>query len=377
MTGTDVLSRRRALLGGGACALGLGLPAQARLQAPARPWVVFLNPGGMSEPSGVPLWRMSTQYMQRMAEALHVRLDVQFANRDHLAMLKQAEVLARLAQAPDYVILVNEKALAPRMLRMFLGGRTQVICMHNRVTAEQRSQIGNERAQLPHWLGSVVADNMAGSYRLMSALYRQCPSEHPQVLGITGDPRTPVSQERALGVQHFMDEAGRGKYLQTVNADWSYADAEQKTRLLLNRYRKADILWTANDSMALGALHACEAMKLSPLVGGMGGWPEALERIRAGRLTATVAGHFLLGAWTLALIHDHFHGLDFSQAGSAEMVLDYLTVLDRPRLARAGPGSQDRLDRLDLASVSRVANHSNASTLQRIHRLLGQVWGEG
>ncbi len=381
MTGISVPSRRRILLGGAASALGLSAaPARAWAKplAPGRPWVVFLNPGGaLITSDAVPLWPMAAQYMQRMADTLNVRLDVKFANRDHLAMLKQASDLAHAAPAPDYVILVNEKGMAPQMLRMFLGGRTQLLVMHNRITAEQRRKIGNERGrQLPHWLGSVVADNMAGGYKLMAALFRQCASEHPRVMGITGDAGTPVSQERVLGVRHFMDQAGRGHYLQTINANWSYPDALRKTRMLFARYHQADILWAANDSMALGALQVCEDLGVSTRVGGMGGWPDALQSIIDGHMTATVAGHFLLGAWTLALIHDHFQGLDFAENGNAELVLDYLTVLDRPRLVRAGWQSQDKLDHADFACISRVARPGAMSTLQRIHRLLSQAWGE-
>jgi len=169
------------------------------------------------------------------------------------------------------VILVSEKGMAPQMLRMFLGGGSKVVVMHNRITAEQRKLIGNKREQMPHWIGSVVADNLAGSYRLMDALYRQCTSAQPRVLGITGAPSTPVSQEREQGVRRFMEQAGRGRCLQTVNSDWSFKDGELKARLLLARYHQADILWAVNDSMALGALQACESLRLRPWIGGMGG----------------------------------------------------------------------------------------------------------
>lgn len=88
-----------------------------------------------------------------------------------------------------------------------------------------------------------MPDNARGGWRLMEELYRQTPGREPLILGITGDPATPVSHERAQGVAHYVAQAGRGRILQLANGDWSYADGERKADVLLARYPEANLMW--------------------------------------------------------------------------------------------------------------------------------------
>jgi hypothetical protein len=62
---------------------------------------VFLNPGERVERGTGPYWRMVTQFMQPAARSLGVHLEVLYAERDHVLMLRQAEDVARRSPAPD------------------------------------------------------------------------------------------------------------------------------------------------------------------------------------------------------------------------------------------------------------------------------------
>ena len=317
------MRRRQALFAGPALCWGI---ARA---APKAPHVVFLNPGEPVERGKGPQWRMTSHFMAAAARSFGIQLEVLYAERNHLLMLQQAEEVARRAAAPDYVVMVNEKLAGPQMLKAFARTPAKVLMIHNGLTPEQRQEVGNEREQLPRWIGTVTTDEVHAEYRLMEELARQLGGRVPLVVGITGDRATPVSLERAQGVSDFIGRSGRGQVLQTAYGDWSGSDAEDKATVLLSRHPEVNVIWAANDSMALGALRAVRARHASVLVGGTGAWPEALASMREGGLAASVGSHFFIGAWAMVLLHDYHHGLDFADRGGPAQKLDYMHVVNR------------------------------------------------
>jgi ABC-type sugar transport system substrate-binding protein len=341
---------RRQLLAAAVC--GLGAPALAL----TRPRVVFLNPGEAANSGTGPLWQSLSRHMEMAAADLGLQLDVLYAERDHALMLRQAQAVAQRQPSPDYVVVVNEKSLLPQLLERLAPSSAGVLAIHNPVPFEQRQQLGNERERFEHWIGTAVADNDAGGYRLMEELARRLNGQSPQVLGITGDPATPVSAERAQGVERYLRVSRRGSVLQLVHGDWSYEDAEAKARVLLARYPQANVLWAANDSMALGALGALRgAGAQSPVwVGGMGGWPDALDSIDAGGLAAPAAGHMLIGAVAMVMLSDHARGTDFAIAGRAARRLDYLRVVTRADLPAYRQAVADNTGRLPWHQLARA-----------------------
>ena len=316
---------RRTFLVAGAGMLCSPLPAAA--QGP--PHVVFLNPGEPVERGRGPQWRMAARFMAAAARVFRMNLEVLYAERDHLLMLHQAEEVAHRAQVPDYVIIVNEKLAAQQMLRTFEHSPAKVLLIHNDLTPEQRQDIGNERERIRNWIGTVTTDDASGSYRLMDDLFRQSGSREARIIGITGDRNTPVSLARAEGVNNYVAKTGRGRILQLAFSDWSSADARRKADVLLARYPETNIIWAANDSMALGALSAVKARGAPVLVGGTGGWEDALASVAEGGMAATVATHFFIGAWAIVMLYDFDRGHDFAAYGGPNQKLDYMYVVNR------------------------------------------------
>jgi ABC-type sugar transport system substrate-binding protein len=345
------MDRRHAMLAG-AGLLSLGRRTAAQMPVPPR--VVFLNPGEPVERGKGPHWRMAAQFMATAARTFGMQLEVLYAERDHLLMLRQAESVAQRSVQPDYVVIVNEKLAALQMLRMFERSSARLMLIHNDLTPEQRREIGNEREQMRHWIGTVTTDEVRTEYRLMEELYRQLGEREPRVIGITGDRATPVSLERAQGVSEFIARAGRGQGLQLMFSDWSEADAESKASVLLSRYPQANIIWAANDSMALGALRAVKARSAPVLVGGTGAWPGALASIAEGGLAASVGSHFFIGAWAMVLLYDYHQGLDFAAHGGPALKLDYMQVVNRETAAHFDNAVYKRDGGLDFSIYSKV-----------------------
>jgi ABC-type sugar transport system substrate-binding protein len=348
------MDRRTALLTGAGLLGAAGRVASQPQPARPGPRVLFLNPGEPVESGKGPQWLMSARFMAAAAKTFGFRLEVLFAERDHLLMLRQAEEVSQRSDPPDYVVIVNEKLAAPQMLKLLARTGAKVLLMHNDLTPEQRREIGNEREQMRHWIGTATTDEAAAESRLMAELYRQLGDREPNVIGITGDRATPVSLERAQGVSDYISRAGRGQVLQLAFSDWSAADAEAKANLLLARYPETNILWGGNDSMALGALRAVKARGAKVLVGGTGAWPDALASIADGGLAASVGSHFFLSAWTMVLLYDYHHGQDFALLGGPSMKIDFMHVVNRDNAAQYEQAVYRRSDALDFSTFSKV-----------------------
>lgn len=344
------MDRRTSLL----AAAGLLCTAGRVASQPSPARVVFLNPGEPIERGKGPQWRMTAKLMTDAAKTFGMELEVLYAERDHLLMLRQADSVAQRSNPPDYVVMVNEKLAAPHMLQAFTRTPSKVLLIHNDLTPEQRREVGNERERLSNWIGTATTDEVRAEYRLMEELYRQLGDREPQVIGITGDRATPVSLERAQGVGEFIARAGRGQVLQLVFSDWSDTDAESKANVLLARYPQTNIIWAANDSMALGALRAVKARGARVLVGGSGGWPSALASMTEEGMAASVGSHFFIGAWAMVLLHDYHHGQDFAAYGGPTQKLDYMYVVNRTNASRYDHAIYKRDRPLDFSVYSKV-----------------------
>jgi ABC-type sugar transport system substrate-binding protein len=347
------MQRRRFVLG----LVHTALFSTARIgSAERQPHVVFLNPGEADERGTGPFWRMVTQFMQPAARSLGLHLEVLYAERDHLLMVRQAEDVARRSLAPDYVIIVNEKLAAPQMLKTLARSPAKVFVMHNDLRPEQRREIGNERQQIRNWIGTATTDTARGGYILMEYLCRRLGNQEPRIIGITGDPAIPASMERADGVKRYVAHAGRGRIHQLAFGDWSYADGERKAAVLLARYADTNIIWAANDAMALGVLRAVQAREARVLVGGMAGFPDAITSIAEGGLAATSAGGYLIGAWAVVMLHDYHRGVDFAVHGGLAQKFDQLYVVHRENVSRFSDVALKRSEALDFRVYSKALN---------------------
>lgn len=325
------------------------------------PHVVFLNPGEPEDRGKGLFWPMTARLMEVAAKSFQIELEVLYAERDHLLMLRQAESVAQRKELPDYIVMVNEKQAAPQMLQMFKGTSTKIMIIHNELTEEQRKEIGNEREQISNWIGTAKTDEERSTYRMMEELYRQLGNVEPQVVGITGARATPVSMERAQGVTDYIEQAGRGQQLQLVFSNWGAADAESKAKVLLGRYPQSNIIWAANYSMAVGALKAVNASGAPVLVGSTAAAPPTASAETKKGMAVSLGSHFFIGAWAMVLLHDYHHGVDFAQYGGARQKLNHLYVINQETAPRYYEAVYDNTNDLDFTIFSKHLHPSSGN----------------
>lgn len=303
------------------------------LSAPRPMHVVFLNPGSQED---IGMWGFASHFMTAAAEDLGIELKILYADRNHMKMLEQAWEVSRREEPPDYVVLVNEKQSAGRMLSFFKGSSSRILLMHNDLTPEQRAELGGERQELVNWIATVTTDERKASRMLIDALSTFVPGPL-EAVGISGIQSNPVSSEREAGLKDFFLDPARGRLLQIVHADWSHDGGISRAGALIERHPGLNAIWAANDSMAMGAFDAImDASKgMDVAVGGLGGFPTALESIGRGGLKVTIGGHVMIGAWALVLLYDYHHGQDFAEEVGMHCHPGHLAVIDTPEKAAA------------------------------------------
>lgn len=288
--------------------------------------VVFINPGSVKD---IGVWGLVSNFMQAAADDLEIKLEVIYSDRNHIKMMKQVLALSKRPVQPDYIVIVNEKRTGDNMLASLKASHAKIFMIHNDLSEKQRLEIGIERERIKNWIGTITTDEHQAGYLELEKLCKKS-NEEPKIVAITGNKATPVSNIRVQGLLDYMADSNKGGIYQIVYGKWSYDDGKSKALALLNRYPDINIIWTANDSMAMGAFDAIKEQKKEDdiMVGGLGGFPYALKSIKEGGLNLTVAGHPMIGAWALILLFDYHHGYDFISDVGLNYRVNHLTVID-------------------------------------------------
>lgn len=317
---------------------GLGPMGQAWAQT-----VLFINPGRSDEL----YWHNVSQAMHGAARSLGMALEVRYADRNHVQPIAIArEVAARpKALRPQFVVFTNDYSAGPEILRILDAAGIDHFMAFSGIQPALKSQTGAPRQKFKHWLGSLEPRAQDAGYLTAKALIaaaRASPwaRSNPgpmQLLAIAGDRSTPSSMARNAGMRQAVAEAGDVVLVQEVFGEWRRDRAREQMRVLLRRHPQLRLVWAGNDEMALGAMEAWRAHGGTPGVDGffsaINSSAEALEARRQGALSALAAGHFLAGAWSLVMLYDYAHGLDFASEG-LEQQRPMFVLLEGPALAR-------------------------------------------
>ena len=270
--------------------------------------VLFINPGRAQES----FWGDVDGVMSAAAADLGLRLEVFHAERKHYRM---AEFLAHRLKhppLPDYVVLVNEKQVGPKLLQLLKAYPIPVLFILNDLSLEQRVELSRD----PHWrhylLPAVVPNNGWVGAQTMSRLLGSGAVSSPQVIMMSGDKTTPASIQRDDGAKEALQHNNKALLLQQVYGQWDESMAYKQMQVLLRRYPHLTHVWTANDHMAFGVLRALDEAGRTP---GKDVWlssvntsAQVLQLRRQREISVLGGGHFVAGALGLLLIDQHRHG---------------------------------------------------------------------
>lgn len=303
--------------------------------------VTFLNPGKSDEK----FWVSVTRFMQAAASDLKLDLEVLYAERDPTRMVANARMVVGRARKPDYLVVVNEKQVAPEIIRAAAGSGVQIFLLLNALSPQEKQALADAGTRLDGIVGSIVPDNEEAGYQMAERLIREARRRSltasdtgMQMLAISGDRATAASIEREAGLRRALKGHGDVRLMQLVYGEWSTERARAQMDVLISRYPEARMVWSANDIMAFGAMEAAEAHRIVPgrdmLFTGLNNSSEAMRARASGRLSVLAAGHFTAGGWAMVMIHDHAARAMPALAAERERHDPLFTLLDEKQAAR-------------------------------------------
>jgi ABC-type sugar transport system substrate-binding protein len=325
--------------------------------------VVFISPTGPPE-----FWNLVTTTMKAAAAELGIDVDVFDTRRSREQAIAITKEVLGAARRPDYIIATNDVGAGGEIIELADAAQVKLILLNNDIDPKEWPTYGLPRQKHRNWLGSIVPDHEGAGYGIGAAILSEAArlkrNRPLRVLALTGEATTPAAVERvrglkrATGVMSSLLGANSIDLMDVLYLDWTAKTAESAVRELTADGRKVDVLWAANDPMALGAMAALSARGQRPggdvLVGGLNWSQPAIDKVLSGEMVLTHGGHFLLGASAMIMLRDYQDGRDFIEEDLRLQVP--MTAMDRA-LARRFP-EIGRIDwsKVDFARFSKTRN---------------------
>jgi len=281
-----------------------------------------------------PFWNKAILFTEEAANDLGMKLRVYNADDDPDKMIAQVRKTAR--NGIDGIIFLSYRNTGERILRIAEKNNVPAILINSQLPQADLLP----RTKYEYWIGSVLPDDeKAGSVLIQQLINeaRQNDIERFNVLAIEGNPEDESSMTRIRGLRSFMQHLKGVDSFKIVAANWHRTKAKE---IFLSYYKTrsdVNIVWCANDNMALGVAKAIQ--ELDPqekiIVGGVD-WDKAVQKaILNSRMHVSVGGHFLDGAWAAVLLYDYLNGIDF--ANESLLFESSMVGITRANLKRFSP----------------------------------------
>lgn len=286
--------------------------------------ITFINPGKSNEL----FWLNVSKFMIASAEDFKFDLDIYYAQRNHYKMLEILKQIIKEEKKPDFLIIVNENNMADRLISLANKHKIKTMLILNDLSKKQKEIYGKPRKNYKYWIGTIIPNNIHAGYLIAKSLIKEKKDKTLHLLAINGEESTFAARHRFLGLQKALKEYPNIKLVQKFIADWREDISYNITKRALARYKNIDLIWTANDPMAFGAIKAAKKMKRDILISGLNWSNHALDAIEKDELVATVGGHYMIGGWALVLINDYINGVDFKNE-ALEIKEDIFGTIDK------------------------------------------------
>ncbi|QJB56448.1 ABC transporter substrate-binding protein [Pseudodesulfovibrio sp. zrk46] len=310
-----------------------------------------------------PFWSEYLDFMNAAADSLGIELTLVCAG-DRIDAVNVARKAMADPGAIDYLVHVYLAASSCDLLEAAERKGVNIFTVNTGIMASERDVVGYPREKYEHWIGHLHPDDAEAGKLLAQKLLDRARAlkigrGELHVIGIGGGRDSAASVDRGKAFQQVVKDAPDADLSQYVLTDWDSDVAYKKTCGLLVRHHKARVYWAASDALALGAAKALQEAGLEPgkdsLVGGLDWTHAGLDAVRNGTLEASVGGHFMEGAWVLALIYDHYHGKDFSTQGTTQEF--HMQLVDRSNLETYLPVlNHTNWKRIDFKQFTRTHN---------------------
>ncbi len=283
-------------------------PAESQSTAPIRIALML--------PHDTPFWNRIASMSNQAARDLGVELSLYPYQLSAARMEEQAR--AAIAAGVDGLIIQTWDRGELAVLALAEEHQIPSILINNGIPNKDFKP----RKQFKYWLGSMTADDFSIGERLINGLVqhtemkRQVTQHH--ILAIGGDLVSDSSIIRVNGMKSFVARhEDKIASLQIEHADWGAEKAGEIFEAAWAENPQITEVWCASDRMAKGVADKIAEMGIDnpPAVGGVDWETDTAEYLRTGKMTVSIGGHFLDGAWAVIMLYDYLNGVDFANQG--------------------------------------------------------------
>jgi PAS domain S-box-containing protein len=326
----------------------LGLAAPPQLYAKNFEVAIFY-------PRDDPFWTKAVFFTKEAAADLGMELQAFNANDDPEKMVAQVKEAVR--GGIDGIIFLAYQNTGEQILQIAENHKTPAILINSQLPAKDLLP----RTKYEYWIGSVLPDDVKAGTLLIQQLIQEARSrgiERFDVLAIEGNPKDESSIDRARGLNNYLKHLKGLDAFKIVTGNWNRQSAYDQFKDYYSSHSNVNIVWCANDNMALGVVKAVNELDLRRkiVIGGVDWDKDAIEAIQQDRMQVSVGGHFLDGAWAVVLLFDYLNGVDFAneqlQFGSA------MVALTRANAQSLAPFVSQAVQSLDFRQFSKAQNSS-------------------
>jgi len=306
-------------------------------------------------PRDDPFWKKAVFFTKEAAADLGVELQAFKADDDPGRML--AQVKETVQGGIDGLIFLAYQNTGEQILQIAENHKTPAILINSQLPEKDLLP----RTKYEYWLSSVLPDDVKAGTLLIQQLIHEARSrgiEHFDVLAIEGNPKDESSIDRVRGLNNYLKHLKGLDAFKIATGNWNRQTAYDQFKAYHSSHANVNIVWCANDNMALGVVKAISDLNLNQkiLVGGVDWDKEAIEAIQQDLMQVSVGGHFLDGAWAVVLLFDYLNGVDFAneqlQFGSA------MVAMTRANAQSLAPFTSQAVRSLDFRQFSKARNSS-------------------
>lgn len=267
--------------------------------------VLFINPSELHEP----FWSEVEKVARAAAYDLDIELRVIYGNANRIIQLKAAQEILATGYQPDYAVIMNYPSGAKQLMDLLESSKVKFFTLEQTIFGEEKARIGDPGKHYKMWLGEIYHDNKRAGALLADSLLKkqQKVMQKPALAIAINGHHGSESQARLDGLYDSFKE--RGTVQQDVYASWSKNTAFRQTQALLKRFPDTNIIWCASDLMAQGAAAAALAegreINKDIFIGGFDWLFSNIESIGSNKMTASVGGHMMMGAWALLAVKQY------------------------------------------------------------------------
>jgi ABC-type sugar transport system substrate-binding protein len=328
-------------------------------------------------------WNRMTLFSQAAAADLEIDLRMHYVDYDRQEMVEQLKTLLTSSEKTNGVIFQSLKKNGGQLIQLAEKHKTPAILFNAGLDDKSKRIFGFPREKYQYWIGELLPDDEDAGYQLALTLIAQAklqrmfgPDQKIHLFGIMGAYAEGGSIERVRGFEKAIYNDPKVKYFQMVQGYWDQERAKRKALGLFKRYPSTQVVWAANDPMALGVIDAAQTVgKISGkdvLIGGIDWTDSAVQAVIESKLVTTVGGHFMDGAWSLVLFHDYLKGKDFNQ--HSVRFKSKMELLTQKNLAQYRLLFRTELwSKIDFKQFSRVYNSSQVKYDFSIEKVLAQL----